>query len=204
MKKMLMFGGAIILTAIFSWSCHLGDFDLNKLAKVDIKPVFYIPLAYGGYTVGNFVNIPQTNTDTIVGEIDLNPIIYDKTGVSVNIKGLDSVYLEVNFTNGTPMKMQVLFDFIDKATGTAISKVYDSGLMPAGTMDPTGKVVQSVSTKVEFPMDSTDLDNITTADGIEFTIKLFQPDTGAVIVKNLKTSLINVQISVRAPYHYGS
>jgi hypothetical protein len=90
MKKMLRFGGAVILTAILSWSCHLGDFNLDKLAKVDIKPVFYIPLAYGGYTVGNFVNTPLLNNDTIKAEIDLNPIIYDKTGVSVSIQGLDS------------------------------------------------------------------------------------------------------------------
>lgn len=205
MRKMLMFGGTIILTAILSWSCHLGDFDLNKLAKVDIKPVFYIPLAYGGYTVGYFLNTPLLNFDTIkVAEIDLIPIIYDKTGVSVSYKGLDSVYLEVNFTNGTPMEMQVTFDFIDKATGTVISQVFDTKLMPAGIMDATGKVVQPVSTSREFPMDSKDLDNITTADGIEFNVTLFQPDTGAVIVKNLKASLINVQISVRAPFHYGS
>ena len=206
MKRTLMFGGAIIIMTILSWSCHLGDFNLDKLAKpTDIVPVFYFPLAYGGYTVGNFVNVPFPNTDTIkIAEIDLNPIIYDKTGVTVSYKGLDSVYLEVNFTNGTPMKMRVQFDFIDQATGSVISKIYDSGLMPAGIMDATGKVVQSVSTKVEFPMDYTDLDGVTIADRIEFTVKLFQPDTGAVIVKNLKASLFNVQMSVRAPYHYSN
>jgi hypothetical protein len=102
------------------------------------------------------------------------------------------------------MKMQVLVDFIDQATGTSVGQTFDSKVMPAGKMDPTGKVVQSVSTKVEFKMDSNDLDNVTIADGIKFTVKLFQPDTGAVIVKNLKASLINVQISVRAPFHYGN
>lgn len=197
---MLTFGGLIIFTTIFFWSCHLDDFNLKKLAVTHIRPVIYTPLAYGGYTVGDQFTTPLLNTDTIkVAELDLNPIIYDKSGVSFSLTGMDSVYLVVHFTNETPMKMQVLFDFTDQATGTVNGKIFDSGLMQEGQMDATGKVIQPADTEVIFPMDSNDLNNITLSDGIEFKVKLFQPDTGAVIVKNLKASEFKVQISMRAP-----
>jgi hypothetical protein len=201
MKKTLMFVVMISLTAILSWSCHLGDFNLDKLAPAnDIKPVVYLPLAYGTYTVGNQLTTALANTDTIkVNEIDLNPMIYDKTGVSFSMNAIDSVYLVVNFTNGTPMKMRVQFDFIDKSTSAVYGKIFDSGLMPSGKMDATGKVIESVSTKVVFPMDSNDMNNMTLADGIQYTVKLFQPDSGSVIVKHLSESQFQIQISVKAP-----
>lgn len=201
MKKMMMFGVMVSLTAILSWSCHLEDFNLDKRAVAnDIKPVVYVPLAYGTYTIGDQITLPLPNTDTIkVNEIDLNPLIYDKSGVSFSLMGIDSVYLVVNYTNGTPMKMQVQFDFINQSAGTIYGKIFDSGLMPSGKMDATGKVIESVTTKVIFPMNSNDLDNMTMADGIEYTVKLFQPDSGSVIVKHLKESQFKIQISVKAP-----
>jgi hypothetical protein len=201
MKKVLTLGSIIILTAILSWSCHLEDFNLKKLAVAnDIKPIVYAPLAYGTYKVGDRLTSPMTDTDTIkVTEIDLNPISYDKTAVSFSSTAIDSAYLVVNFTNGTPMKMQFQFDFFDQSTSTVNGQIFDSGIMESGMMDATGKVTQSVTTRREFPMDSNDLDNITMSDGMQFKVKLFQPDKGPVTGKNLKESLFTVQISVRAP-----
>jgi hypothetical protein len=105
----------------------------------------------------------------------------------------------VAFTNGTPMKAQLQFSFIDINSGTSYGKTFDSGIMAAGKMDATGKVVEPVTTRREFPMNSTDLNNASIADGLRYTLKLFQPDNGSVIVNNLKESLYKVQISFRAP-----
>jgi len=204
MRKILIFGSMIVFAAMLFYSCHLDDFNMDKLAVAkDIKPVFYAPLAYGSYKVGDHLTTPYLDNDTIkVAEIDLDPITYNKSGVSFKSNAIDSVYLVVTFTNGTPMKMQFLFDFINLGTGIVYGKIFDSGLMDAGKMDATGKVIQSVSTRIEFPMDSNDLNNITIANGIKFDVKLFQPDSGSVIVKNLKVSLLKVEIAIRAPVSY--
>jgi hypothetical protein len=201
MRKILTFLGILVLPAVLSWSCHLEDFNLDKLATpTDIKPMVYAPLAYGKYRVGDVLTTSYADNDTIKDpEIDLDPIIYDKTGVSLINNAIDSVYLIVNLTNGTPMKMQVLFKFIDLNSGAVYGKTFDSGIMQAGKMDAAGRVIEPVTTRVEFPMDSNDLNNISSANGMEFNVKLFQPDNGVVIVKNLKESLFGVQISFRAP-----
>jgi hypothetical protein len=157
-------------------------------------------LAYGTYKVGDILTTNYADHDTIKDPvINLDPIIYNKTGVTFSNPAIDSVYMVVRFTNGTPMKMQVLFKFIDLNTGSAYGKTFDSGVMQPGKMDATGKVIESVTTRVEFPMDSNDLNNFNQANGIEFVVMLFQPDIGFVIVKNLKESLFKVQISFRAP-----
>lgn len=204
MRKIIMFASMSLFTAILFFSCHLEDFNMDKLAVAkDVKPVFYAPLAYGSYKVGDHFTTSYLDNDTIkTVEIDLDRISYDKTGVSFKSNAIDSVYLVVNFTNGTPMKMQFLFDFINTGTGVIYGKIFDSGVMDAGKMDAMGKVVQPVSTRIEFPMDSNDLNNITMANGIEFNVKLFLPDSGSVIAKNLKASLLKVEIAIRAPVSY--
>jgi len=195
-----MLAVTVIFTAIFSWSCHLEDFNLSKLAKAnDIKPEVFAPLAYGTYTVGDHLTTPLLDTDTIkANETDLDLMIQDKTGVSLSSSAVDSAYLVVTYTNSTPMRMNVSFDFINLATGAVISKKYDSGLIESGNTDATGKVTQPVTTRIEFGMDSIDMKDITTADGIEYTVKLFLPAGGTVIVKNLKESQFKLQISLRA------
>lgn len=199
-----MFGSTVVFTAILFFSCHLEDFNMDKLAVAkDIRPVFYAPLAYGSYKIGDHLTTPYLDNDTVkVTEIDIDRITYDKSGVSFKSNAIDSVYLVVNFTNGTPMKMQFLFDFINTGTGVVYGKIFDSGVMDAGKMDATGKVIQPASTRIEFLMDSNDLNNITLANGMEFNVKLFLPDSGSVIVKNLKASLLKVEIAIRAPVSY--
>ncbi len=201
MRRALIYSGTIIVVALVFCSCHLQDFNFNKLAEPnDIKPMVFAPLAYGTYKVDDYLTLVYTDNDTIKDpEIDLDPIIYDKTDVTFNSPAIDSVYLIAHFTNGTPMKMQFQIRFIDLNSGSTLGKTYDSGIIQAGKMDAAGNVTQSVVTRVEFPMDSKDLNNVSSANGIEFIIKLFQPDTGIVIVRNLKKSLFDVQLSFRAP-----
>lgn len=201
MRKEILFSGVIFISVLLCWSCHLEDFNLNKLAEPnDIKPVVYAPLAYGSYLVGDQYSTILSDNDTItVPEIDLDPVTHNKANVTFTSQAIDSVYLMVAFTNGTPMKVQLQFSFIDINSGTIYGKTFDSGMMAAGKMDATGKVVEPVTTRREFPMNSTDLNNASLADGLRYTLKLFQPDNGSVIVKNLKASLYKVQISFRAP-----
>jgi hypothetical protein len=201
MRKILTLLGILVLSVVLFWSCHLEDFNLDKLATPkDIKPMVYAPLAYGNYKVGDILTTPYADNDTITDPVTvLDPIMYDKTGVSLVNDAIDSLYLMVNFTNGTPMKMQILFKFIDLNSGAVYGKTYDSGIMQSGKVDAAGRVIESVTTRVEFPMDSNDLNNISSANGLEFNVRLFQPDNGVVIVKNLKESLFDVQLSFRAP-----
>jgi hypothetical protein len=105
----------------------------------------------------------------------------------------------VAFTNGTPMKVEFQFNFIDINSGAVYGKTFDSGIMAVGKTDATGKVIEPVTTRVEFPMNHVDMNNASLADGLRYTLKLYQPDTGAVTVKNLKESLYKVQIAFRAP-----
>ncbi len=205
MKKTLTLSGTIILSALLSWSCHLDDFNLDKLARVDdVKPIVYVPLAYGSYLVGDQYSTLLGDNDTITdSEIDLDPVIHNKTNVTFTSNAIDSLYLMVAFTNGTPMKVQFQFSFIDINSGTVYGKTYDSGVMAAGKTDATGKVVEPIITRIEFPMDSTDLNDASLADGIKFVVKLYQPDTGVVIVKNLKESIYKVEIAFRAALNLG-
>jgi hypothetical protein len=201
MRKTLIFSGTLLILVLLCLSCHLADFNLNKLAEPnDIKPVVYAPLAYGSYLVGDQYFTILADNDTITDpEIDLDPVIHNKANVTFTSQAIDSLYLMVTFTNGTPMKVQFQFSFIDINSGAVYGKTFDSGIMPAGKTDATGKVIEPVITRVEFPMNFTDMNNASLADGLRYTLKLYQPDTGAVTVKNLKESLYKVQISFRAP-----
>lgn len=201
MRKALIVSGTIFISVLLFWSCHLDDFNLEKLARADdIKPVVYAPLAYGSYLVGDLYYTSLDDNDTITDtETDLEPVTHNKANVSFTSNAIDSVYLMIAFNNGTPMKVQFQFSLIDINTGSVYGKTYDSGVMEAGKTDATGKVIEPVITRLEFPMNSTDLNNASLADGLRYTVKLFKPDSGVVTVKNLKESLYKVQIAFRAP-----
>lgn len=201
MRKIIIFSVTIFISVFLFWSCHLEDFNFDKLSTAkDIRPMVYAPLAYGTYKVGDYLTTGYSDNDTITdSETDLDPIIYDKTGITFTSNAIDSVYLIVNFTNGTPMKIEFQFEFTDLNSGSVYGKTFDSGVIQEGKTDATGNVIEPVAARIEFPMDSNDLNNATLANGMEFIVKLFQPDSGSVIVKNLKESLISVQISFRAP-----
>ncbi len=178
-------------------SCHLEDFNLDKLS-VTSKPTIYAPLAYGTFKVKDY--LPYVGADdqaVYYPEIELTQFNWNKGEVTFNSDAIDSTYLVVTFTNGTPMKMQVQFSFFNYSTGTVSGQTYDSGVLPSGTVDASGKVTQSSVTTMKYLLNSNDLQVIKTTDGVRCIVML--KDSGSpVIWKNLKESEFKIQINFKA------
>lgn len=200
-KKIIRIGTLLTSIAVILFSCNLDDFDLDKLADPDdLTPKIYAPLAYGSYKVDDFVNISLPDNAPVTDPVvQLDPVVYDYTGTSIRTSAVDSVYLMVTLTNGTPMKLRYKFSFIDKQSGYVYGKIYDSGLIDAGKTDATGKVTEPTIAKKEYRLGPVDLDNIESANAMKLTVELEQPDSGTVIVKNLEESGFKVQISFYSP-----
>jgi hypothetical protein len=200
-KKIVHLSTLVISIAVLLFSCNLDDFNLDKLTDPeDLNPKVYAPLAYGSYKVDDFVNISLPDNAPVTDPVvTLDPVVYDLTGTSIRSSAVDSVYLLVTLTNGTPMKLRYKFSFIDQQSGYVYGKIYDSGLIDAGKTDATGKVTEPTIAKKEFKLGPTDLDNIEAANAMKLSVELEQPDTGTVLVKNLKESGFKVQISFYAP-----
>jgi hypothetical protein len=193
---------AILLIILLS-SCHLEDFKIDKLS-VTSKPAIYAPLAYGTFKVKDY--LPYMGADDQVvyyPEIELTQFKWNKGEVSFSSDAIDSTYLIMTYTNGSPMKMQVQFTFIDYSTGTVSGRPFDSGILPSGTVtgaaNNAGELVNVTKpsvTTVKYLLDSNDLQTIKTTDGVKCIVKLI--DSGnTVTVRNLKESEIKMQINFK-------
>jgi hypothetical protein len=182
----------LIITVIFLFSCNLEDFNLKKLADpVDIVPEVFAPLAYGTFKVDDFapVPVPDDNTTVPVGGIDLLPVILNKTGTSLSSAAIDSVYLITHFTNETPCDMEFELSFTN-ASGTQIGLPFTSEKISAGAIDQ----------KIQFPLDSTDKDNLQTATDIKLAFRIFSSDVAnPILYSAVKSKSFTIKISFYAP-----
>lgn len=186
---------AFLLIFLFN-SCHLEDFNLDKLS-VTSKPTIYAPLAYGTFNVKDYLPFLGADDQVVYyPEIELTQLKWDKGETSFNSDAIDSTYLVVNYTNGTPMKMQVQFSFMNYSTGTVSGRTFDSGVIAAGTADASGKVTQPSFAAIKYLLDRNDLQIIETTDGVRCIVKLIDSGT-PVTVRNLKESQIKIQINFK-------
>ena len=200
----LKFLSYVLMTVLLCFSCNMDEFDMDKLTKTDVSPKIHAPLAYGAFDVIDYLPtaILSSPDNEIIdtSEVNLTPLQWDKAANNFQYDALDSVFLIVYYTNGTPMKMEIDIAF---TLGSVSSKTFNSGLLNPGTVDATGKVVQPSVTKLEYPVTRNELSNINGSNGVECLIKLSQPDSGTVTVRNLKTSDLNIQISFRGKLSLG-
>ncbi len=189
------------LLAVLFHACNLEDFDFDKLTDPDdLKPVVFAPLAYGTYSVNDLVTIPLPDTDPVTAPVlELDSIVYSLDGTTFRNAAVDSVYLIINLTNGTPMKFHYQFAFADSISGAILGQTFDSGVIQPGKTDATGTVTEPFATQNIFKLGADDLDNLDAADQFVLYTELEQPDSGTVTVKNLKDSEFKVQISFYAP-----
>ncbi len=201
MRKLLQLGILVIVLAATLSSCNLEDFDFDKLTEPkDLTPTLYAPLAYGTYLVDNLVNITLPDHDPVTAPVlTLDSIVYDLGGTNYRYTAVDSAYLVVNLTNGTPMKFHYRFAFVDQPSGTILGQTFDSGIIQSGKADATGAVTEPLAAKNIFKLGPTDLDNLDAADSFVIWTELEQPDSGTVTVKNLNDSEFKVQLYFYAP-----
>jgi len=183
---------AFFFAAIMLLSCHLEDFNMNKLSKTnDIVPEVFAPLAYGTFKISDLapVPVPPDNAPIPAGGIDLTPILLSKTGTSFSSTAIDSVYLITHFTNGTPCNMEFELSFVN-AAGVQLGQSFPSGNISAGATDQ----------KIKFPLGPIDQDNLQQATDIKLTFRIFSPNAAnPVLYSEVKSKLFTVKISFYAP-----
>jgi len=192
--KHFISGFVLLFASIILFSCHLDDFNLNKLANpVDIIPEVYAPLVYGTFTVANLVPlpVPANSTPIPIGGIEL-PLVVSKSGTSFSSAAIDSVYLITHISNNTPCAMEFDLSFLNSATGPSIGKIYSSGKIPANT--PDFEVLPL------FGLDRTDQDNLQSATFIKLDFRLF-PSTTPSTYGVVKLTSFAFNISFYAPVH---
>ena len=185
---------ALFFAAIMLFSCHLEDFNLNKLSKTnDIVPEVFAPLAYGTFKISDLapVPVPPGNTPIPVGGIDLTSILLNKTGTTFSSTAIDSVYLITHFTNGTPCDMEFELSFVD-ALGNQIGKSFPSGKIAAGVKDFPILPLFGLG-----PVDQNDLQQAT---DIKLSFRIFSPNAASpVLYSDVMSKLFTVKISFYAP-----
>ncbi len=194
MSKFILFWffGALLFSLN---SCNLSDFETSRLTEpTDLKPVVYLPVAYGTYPVKDFATIPQTGNAVVLQpqiNFDLFPIPYDLKGMNFSTLAIDTMVVIVKTVNETPMKLQYKLSF----TGTMM----DSGTLKGAKLNSNGDVLEAARDSLEFGLNAAEIKMLGTAPILGLSISLFQPDTGSVIANVLKSSQVIFKIGFRAP-----
>lgn len=179
----------------FLYSCNLSDFETERLIEpTDLKPVIYLPVAYGTYPVKDYAVISQTgNTIVPQPQIDFipSPIPYDLKGLSFSTQAIDTMVVIVKTVNETPMKLQYNLSF----TGTSMN----SGKLQSAKLNSNGDVLEAARDSLEFGLNAAEIKMLGTAPVMGLAISLFQPDTGDVVANVLKSSQVSFKIGVRVP-----
>lgn len=183
------------LLLIFLYSCNLSDFETDRLIEpTDLKPVIYLPVAYGTYPVKDFATFPQTG-NTVVPQPKIDfipfPIPYDLKGLSFSSQAVDTMVIIVKTVNETPMKLQYRLTY----PGT----VMDSGILQSAKLNSNGDVLEAAKDSIEFGLSAAEVKILGTAPTMSLYISLFQPDTGGVIANVLQSSQVSFKIGVRVP-----
>ena len=190
--KRFISGIILFLAVVILFSCHLEDFNLNKLSKTnDIVPEVYAPLAYGTFTVANLVPLPKPEDlfQIPIDGIEL-PLVVSKSGTSFSSAAIDSIYLITHFSNNTPCDMEIELSFLSGPSGPSIGNKYNLGKIPANT--PEFAVLPL------FRLGRNDQDDLQSATFIKLNFKLF-PSRTASTYGDVKAASFSFKISFRAP-----
>lgn len=185
-------GFVLLFASIILSSCHLEDFNLNKLVNpVDIVPDVYAPLVYGTFTVANLGPLPApvNSTPIPIGGIEL-PLIVSKSGTSFSSAAVDSVYLITRISNNTPCEMVFDLSFLNSANGPSVGRVFTSGRIPANTKD--------FAVLPLFGLDRTDQDNLQKSTFMKLNFRLF-PLSTPITYGAVKSTTFSFNISFHAP-----
>jgi hypothetical protein len=190
--RLFWFIGALL---VFLCSCDLSDFETERLIEpTDLKPVVYLPVAYGTYPVKDFATIPQSGS-TVVTQPEINfdkfPIPYDLKGLSFSTQAIDTMVIIVKTVNETPMKLLYKLSFP--------GKVMDSDTLQSALLNSNGDVLEASTDSIEYGLSAAEIKILGSAPVMELYISLYQPDTGAVIANVLKGSQLSFKIGVRVP-----
>ena len=190
--KRFISGIILFLAVVILFSCHLEDFNLNKLSKTnDIIPEVYAPLAYGTFTVANLVPLPAPVNSTPIPIAGMEiPLVISKSGTSFSSAAIDSVYLITHFSNNTPCDIEFELSFLNSATGLPFGRVFRSGKIPPNTKDFAVLPI--------FGLDRTDQDILQSATFIKLNFRLF-PLATARTYGDVKAASFSFKISFRAP-----
>jgi len=185
-------GFVLLFASIILFSCHLEDFNMNKLANpVDIIPDVYAPLVYGTFTVANLVPPPKPEDSFQIPTDGIElPLVVSKSGTSFSSAAIDSVYLITHFSNNTPCDIEFELSFLSSPTGSAIGNPFSSGIIPANTPD--------FAVLPFFGLDRTDQDILQSATFIKLNFRLF-PSATARTYGDVKAASFSFKISFRAP-----
>jgi len=194
MKQIKRFISGIVLftAAVMLFSCHLEDFNLNKLSNTnDIIPDFFAPFAYGTFKVSDLAPtpVPDDNTPIPVIGINLNPVIISKSGTSFSSAAIDSVFLITRFTKDAVYDMEFELSFVT-ASGIQIGKSFSSGRIEGDAEDLRIPL---------FGLGLVDQNNLQQATDIKLSFKLFPSITGNTTYGEVKSKQFSVKISFYAP-----
>ena len=182
----------LFFASIMLFSCHLEDFNLNKLSKTnEIVPEVFAPLAYGTFKISDLAPVPapSDNAQIPAGGMDLMPILLNKTGTSFSSTAIDSVYLITHFTNGTPCDMEFGLSFVN-ATGVRLGQPFPTVNIPAG----------AINQKIQFRLGPIDQNYLEQATDIKLSFRIFSPIAASpVLYSAVRSKLFTVKISFYAP-----
>ena len=188
--KRFISGMILFLAVVILFSCHLEDFNLNKLSKTnDIVPDVYAPLAYGTFTVANLVPLPAPVNSTPIPNTGMEiPLVISKSGTSFSSAAIDSVYLITHFTNDTPCEMEFNLSFVN-AAGVQIGNPFPSGKIAVGAQNFRIPL---------FDLNPIDQNYLNQATNIKLNFRLF-PSAAARTYGDVKAASFSFKISFRAP-----
>jgi hypothetical protein len=190
MFRSFISGALLLLLLVLSFSCHLEDFNLNKLANPDdIRPVVGAPLAYGTFRVSDIAKSTLLPGDPIPsGGLSLNPII-SKIGTSFRSALMDSVYLVTMITNNTLCELEYELSFINGSSGAQLVTFKGDKKIPAGVKD----------FRIQFLLAPASMDILQNATAIEFNFRLLLPSTGNITYGMVKSNSLTIKIYFYAP-----
>ena len=189
--KVFISGISSYIVAILLVSCNLKDFNLNKVVSPkDIVPVLAAPLAYGTYKVSDLAPttppIPDNSPIPSSG-LSLNSLVL-KTGIIFKSTAIDSIYLIVHVTNGTPCDMTFGLNFVN-VSGTPFFQLSSSENIPTGAKDK----------EIKFGLGPSDQDRVQNATSIQLDFKLLPPNPGPITYGVIKSDSVTIKISFQAP-----
>jgi hypothetical protein len=199
LKRLILF---MLFTIVLS-GCEQEYFDLSIYTDPkSLKPLVYLPVSLGDYVVNDFTNIPESgNTPVLTQQIKLDSIKYELSGSDFSSATIDSLYMVIKTTNGTPMQLQyeLLFEVLDPESRKV---VLHSQLLPGGTLDAAGHVTAAARDSTTFALSNPEYKIVSAAKRYTLLLTLTQPKTGTVLADELKSGKVSVKVAYRAHINF--